>query len=458
MSAAVQGLLLLYAGALLINTLISAALWNERRDPLLRAQFFVWASTMVGFITQAVGTQNNLAITIGYSPVFIVSLSITHLVAMILGLTVRWRPFWAIMGVGIALSVAAFFSGASFFVTALPVAIGASLPTLYIAVVAIASRWRELTFSRKGLIITVLVYGLHMLDFAILRDKPEAMAIAFTIGNLIIFTLSIFVPAVVLEAVTRQQARIAAEVNVARRIQTDLLPRKPSIPGMQLACYMKPAEEIGGDYYDICTVGQRAWVLLGDVTGHGLSSGLVMLIAQSVIRAILHAQPDIGPAALNVLANRVLYDNLQRLHEERQMTIVSICVTGKNQFSFSGCHDNIYIYRSATREVEAINVSQMPCGLGFVEAMEEFGVGEDTFQLLDNDLLLMVTDGVTEAASGGDYGKGVFEEKRLIEFMKSRGHEPIEQIKTELTAKLHEFTGGIFHDDVTFLLARMDPS
>jgi serine phosphatase RsbU (regulator of sigma subunit) len=246
-------------------------------------------------------------------------------------------------------------------------------------------------------------------------------------------------------------------MDVARRIQTNLLPRNPSIKGLDLACYMKPAEEVGGDYYDIYTIGNRVWILLGDVTGHGLSSGLVMLMAQSIIRSILHTQPDISPSALNVLANKVLYDNLQRLREDRQMTIVSICMTDKRHFVLSGCHDNVYIYRNATREVETINVSQMPCGLGFVSDLEDFDVAEESYTLEDNDLLLLITDGVTEAANQGDYSKGVFDEKRLISFIKDTADQPVEQIRTKLTNKLQEFTGGIFHDDVTFLIARLNP-
>jgi serine phosphatase RsbU (regulator of sigma subunit) len=451
-------LVLLYAGVMFINTVVSAALWYERREPLLRAQFFLWASGIVGFFVPAVATATNFVITLGFSACFLLTAAIAHLLGLLTETAPRWRLFGAVLGAGYVLSFIAYITDQPFFFVSIPVAIGVALPALYTGIQSIATRWKSSSTSRKGLAISVVLWGIHMLDFALLRDKPEAAAPGYTAGILLIFVFSVFVPAVVIETVTQQRARIAAEMDVARRIQMNLLPKDPTIRGLELACYMEPAEEVGGDYYDIYTIGDRVWILLGDVTGHGLSSGLVMLMAQSIIRSILHTQPDISPSALNVLANKVLYDNLQRLKEDRQMTIVSICMNPENRFVLSGSHDNMYIYRHATREVETISVSQLPCGLGFVNELEQFDVSEATYQLYEKDLLLLITDGVTEAASGGDYSKGTFEEKRLISFIKEYADQPIEQIKANLQRKLREFTGGVFHDDVTFLIARMNPA
>ncbi len=458
MDTSIQKLLLLYSSLVLINTLMSAALWYERRDPLTRAQFFVWASTLIGFVAQGVFAQGDFVITLGYSFVFLVSIAIAHVISLAMKVVVPWRLFGIIMGISYVISLITYLAHRPFFAVGLPVAIGVAFPALYTSVRVIVERRKELTTAGKGLLLSVIVYGIHMLDFAILRDKPAATAAAFTAGILIIFTLSVFVPAVVVEVVTRQQARVTAEMDVARRIQMDLLPRSPKLSGFELACYMKPADEVGGDYYDVLTFGDRAWILVGDVTGHGLSAGLVMLMAQSIISSILHTQPDISPSALNVLANGVLYENLKRLNEDRMMTIVSICLKDEKRFALSGCHDNVFIYRHATGEVETIPVSQLPCGIGFMRELEELEITEDDYQLHDNDILLIITDGVTEAAEGGSYEKGLFNEERLIEFIKANADRPVEEIKAELTRLLSEFTGGIFHDDVTFLIARANPA
>ena len=80
---------------------------------------------------------------------------------------------------------------------------------------------------------------------------------------------------------------------------------------------MHSADEVGGDYY---TMGEMSWVLVGDVTGHGLASGLVMFMVQSIITSILQTRPNLSPAELNALANQILYQNLERLDEQRPMT------------------------------------------------------------------------------------------------------------------------------------------
>jgi hypothetical protein len=202
---ATQGLLLLYAGVILINTVVSAALWYERRDPLMRAQFFFWASSVFCIVMQAGATHNSFIITLGYSTVFLVSISISNLLVMVAEMPARWRLFFTIMGVGYALSLAAFLAGLSFFAVGLPVAVGVAFPTLYMAITTIASRWKTLTVSRKGLLLATLAHGVHTLDFPVLRDKPNTTVPVFTVGILIVFSLSIFIPAVVLEVVTQQR-------------------------------------------------------------------------------------------------------------------------------------------------------------------------------------------------------------------------------------------------------------
>ena len=77
------------------------------------------------------------------------------------------------------------------------------------------------------------------------------------------------------------------EVEIAHRIQTAILPVAPSLAGYEVAARMKPADDVGGDLYDLLPFDDTFWVLVGDVSGHGINSGLVMMMAQAAAYAAI---------------------------------------------------------------------------------------------------------------------------------------------------------------------------
>jgi serine phosphatase RsbU (regulator of sigma subunit) len=194
------------------------------------------------------------------------------------------------------------------------------------------------------------------------------------------------------------------------------------------------------------------------VTGHGLSSGLVMLMAQSVLASILHTRQEISPSELAFLANRILYQNLQRLEELRSMTLVALCRVGDSRrFIYSGNHDHVYVYRAATHMVETLEVSKLPHDLGFMDEFPRSAYGEGSFDVAQGDLILATTDGMPEAPSQGSYRQGMFDESRIKALLLEVATLPLPEIKQRLLDALEAFTGGHYHDDVTFLLARPVP-
>src|SRR3954470_24913309 len=91
----VTNLLILYAGLVLINTVLSAALWLRSRDSLHRALVLVWGSTLLSYVLQGALTQNALVITYAFVSVFLVNGALASLVARSLDLRLGWRPFIA---------------------------------------------------------------------------------------------------------------------------------------------------------------------------------------------------------------------------------------------------------------------------------------------------------------------------------------------------------------------------
>src|SRR6185436_18733813 len=104
-----------------------------------------------------------------------------------------------------------------------------------------------------------------------------------------------------------QKQRLESELEIATRIQTSILPRGIQIPGLEIAAAMKPADEVGGDYYDVQPAANGCWIGIGDVAGHGLTAGLVMMMTQSAIAALVRTRPSAGPGELIATLNRVIF-------------------------------------------------------------------------------------------------------------------------------------------------------
>ena len=109
------------------------------------------------------------------------------------------------------------------------------------------------------------------------------------------------------------------------------------------------------------------------------------------------------------------------------------------------------MYRAETGRVEVLEVEQAPHGLGMLDefALEAYGDAELT--LAEGDLVLLVSDGIREAARNGDYLQGMFGEDRIVELLSTAGEEPLEEIKQRIAATkcTGEAGGGLVTDTVT---------
>lgn len=94
------------------------------------------------------------------------------------------------------------------------------------------------------------------------------------------------------------QLQLERELAVARDIQTALAPKRYPIQGFEVVAAMLPAREVGADYHDVIGAEGGAWLCVGDVTGHGLGSGLIMLMIQSMVTVLARTRRDASPAAL----------------------------------------------------------------------------------------------------------------------------------------------------------------
>jgi serine phosphatase RsbU (regulator of sigma subunit) len=246
-----------------------------------------------------------------------------------------------------------------------------------------------------------------------------------------------------------EKGRLEGELAAAERIQTSLLPRQASLVGAEIAARMLPADEVGGDYYDVIPCKGGAWVCVGDAEGHGLRAGLTMLMLQSGIGALLRHTPNVQPREVIQAINRVIYENGQgRLGELRYATLLAMHYQDDGLVRFSGGHVDPIVCRTKASICEFLSGDGPFVGLE--QELEESAVPQRELRLEEGDLLVLYTDGVTEARS--DSGE-MFGAERLSRGIEASRHLPLDELIDKLFAECQAFSSKP-GDDMTVIALR----
>jgi PAS domain S-box-containing protein len=246
------------------------------------------------------------------------------------------------------------------------------------------------------------------------------------------------------------QAKVDEEVEIARRVQQALVPEKPTLRGLELAVTMAPAEDVGGDYYDIQPTPFGGWIAIGDVSGHGLNAGLVMLMLESAMLTAQGALPESSPAALLKVVNRVLYENIStRMGRPEYVTLTLLRYETNGRLTFAGGHQDIVICR-ADGSIDCVTTPGPWLGI-----LKELPSVENTeIQLHQGDLMVLFTDGVIEARNvAGE----LYEMERLRRAVHDLRNEPAEGVRDGILARVRSFMHRQ-DDDITLLVARYHAS
>jgi serine phosphatase RsbU (regulator of sigma subunit) len=250
-----------------------------------------------------------------------------------------------------------------------------------------------------------------------------------------------------LETANRQ---LWSEMNLAQKIQTVLLPSELKLGGYEASVAMKVAQDVGGDYYDaIKTRDGRYWLFVGDVSGHGVTAGLIMMMFQTAIRTAVY-QLDRGgahftPADVLNIVNTSVRENLRRINPDAYMTVTALCLDGQ-QVHHAGKHQDLLVYRAASGQFERIETDGV--WLGLMEDTTQY-LKNQSFQMNDGDLLFLYTDGITEARRDGK----LLEVSGLVELLRSA--LGADQRPQQLVARVVQEVSGLSpNDDVTLLAMR----
>jgi sigma-B regulation protein RsbU (phosphoserine phosphatase) len=204
---------------------------------------------------------------------------------------------------------------------------------------------------------------------------------------------------------------------------------------------------VGGDYYDVLqTAAGETWLAIGDVSGHGVASGLIMMMTQTSIFATVDRTTGYMPSRVLELVNSIIKQNISRLGTDRYMTVCCARLD-QGRMTFAGKHQDILLWRKSTGTVQTIETTGT--WMGLVEDLTG-KLSDKTVEIAEGDAILMFTDGITEARNnaGEMYGQ-----ERLTKLLQRVGELEAEQLLQAILAEVIAFQAEQT-DDITLLVLK----
>ncbi len=236
------------------------------------------------------------------------------------------------------------------------------------------------------------------------------------------------------------QARLQAEMEVARKVQLQMLPQhRPTLPTLDVYASSRPAREVGGDFYDFVVQPDRPLIaILGDVSGKGISAALIMGMIHAITNSAARFMPVPDPAAILSRANEYLYDDFTTLDTFATAFVCSYN-PAKRRMDYANAGHAPVIFRPAggsadLLEGDGVPVGVLPMSLSQTQSVA-FGAG---------DILVVATDGFSEAANLNGEMMGY---ERLLQLVDTLAAESAEHIGLKLFEAVHIFGAGHDQDD-----------
>ena len=255
-----------------------------------------------------------------------------------------------------------------------------------------------------------------------------------------------------------EKKRMEEELRIARQIQMSLLPRGPlDVPGMAVTALCVPAREVGGDYYDFFTLpGDRLGVLIADVSGKGTSAALYMAELKGLMLSL--SQIYQSPRELLIAVNRIISANLDSRSFITMTYAVVDLKAGMMTYARAGHTPMIHLPGpgSSDNGARVLVPDGMVVGLRIPGAAEKFVelLEEEQIQLRRGDVIVLFTDGITEAMNGES---DLFGESRLRRLVEEHGHLDSGELRERILREIEAFVGGADqHDDMTMILMKVE--
>jgi sigma-B regulation protein RsbU (phosphoserine phosphatase) len=322
-----------------------------------------------------------------------------------------------------------------------------SLVYLYILPLAVGA-----IFLRKKVSYSLIVVCVLFHDYYSPRSINPGLRIFHNLSAMLCFAFVVYVIQRYMEqrealakTVRQQRDDLLKDVELAAQVQRLFLPSgKPGIAGLEIAGMMHPAQGVGGDYYDYFPIdAHTTQIIVADVSGKGVPAALLMSATAAAMR--LEANHD-----------RNMLEQVERLNtgihsvsdSDRYVTLLVAEIDAqKRTLRYVNCgHNPALLFRAKTGTVSLMNSSCPPIGLSPEEICEL--ASED---LMTGDVLVLYTDGVTEAENrlGEEFGM-----KRLSATVLRSSSLSAEDLMISIYNAAADFCGDNFNDDVTILVVK----
>jgi serine phosphatase RsbU (regulator of sigma subunit) len=252
--------------------------------------------------------------------------------------------------------------------------------------------------------------------------------------------------------VQREKQRLDDELRIAREIQKSLLPvRPPVIAGLDIADLCEPAREVGGDYYDFFELGPRQLgVMIADVSGKGTSAALYMAELKGIMLALSRA--DRSPRTVLLEVNRLLGAHLDN-RSFITMTYAVIDLERRRVTMARAGHTPMMLVSTSATEVVIPGGIVLGLRLPGADALFERVLEERELPLAAGDVIVLYTDGVTEAM---DQGGELFGDEALLRTVAGNVELSAAGIRERVLREVAAFVGGAeAHDDMTMVILKV---
>ncbi|MCG8374171.1 MAG: PP2C family protein-serine/threonine phosphatase [Balneolales bacterium] len=247
-----------------------------------------------------------------------------------------------------------------------------------------------------------------------------------------------------------KEQRVQQELDIARNVQKTFLPNTtPTVKGFDTAAICIPAHETGGDYYDIiCLEDNKAAIAIGDVSGKGIQAAFYMTFAKGVLHSLCEIFPS--PKMLMYRANKLFNDSATR--GTFISMIYGILDSKKKTFTYLRAGHNPILYKKNDGSVSWLQPKGVVLGMTKGEMFNRVSE-EETIELDAGDVLILYTDGITEAQNNsGDF----YDEARLMKLIKREKTTSAKELRNLIIEDVRTFIAGARqYDDMTLVVIKV---
>ena len=315
------------------------------------------------------------------------------------------------------------------------------------------AKLRDTSLATASVMVAPLLYGKQNMGVLALGNGP--MGAPFTQSDFVVFksiseqsAFALYNAIIYSEA--NEKKRLDHDLEIARDIQRILLPAEaPAINGFEVSGINVPARQVSGDYFDYIKIDdERLGVAIADVSGKGVPASLIMAICRSVLRSQATQNPS--PADVLKKVNRQLYPDIK---EDMFISMAYLILDhAHNGVTLARAgHDAPLLYKRQTQTVAPLKPPGLVLGIDSGSVFDRM-TNDFNVPLERGDVLVLYTDGVTEALDAEGYEFGI---ERTIQSVRASAGDGASAIVARVIEDVRNFAGSQpQNDDITLIAIR----